>query len=165
MLRILLLAECIQSNCGPAEVRPICAAACLGMPFLPSSSTQLTLVAAPVRPHHCVIPFVAKHAEPEVSPCRIVAACGGSDGGAPLALFCMCAACTHALSAITHVWPDSHSLVSLHIHFALACTPCWIFTMYCRTLAGLSHTGEGLHACVPFRVLAPPVRMIVLSHV
>eukprot|EP00891_Asterochloris_glomerata_P009307 jgi/Astpho2/9307/Aster-x1568 len=44
---------------------------------------------------------------------KIVAACGGSDGGTPLALFCMCAACTHALSAITHVWPDSHSLEKL----------------------------------------------------
>jgi predicted membrane channel-forming protein YqfA (hemolysin III family) len=38
------------------------------------------------------------------------AATGAAAGGAPLALFGACAAATHLLSALTHVWPDSHAL-------------------------------------------------------
>jgi len=33
-------------------------------------------------------------------------------GGVALATFCTCACITHALSALTHVYPDSHSIVS-----------------------------------------------------
>lgn len=36
---------------------------------------------------------------------------GRVPGGVALAAFCCCAATTHLLSALTHVWPDSHSLV------------------------------------------------------
>ena len=95
-------------------------------------------------------------AQLEMSPCRLVAACGGSDGGAPLALFCMCAACTHALSAITHVWPDSHSLVSLHTCCALSCSSIWVSLMYCWPLGGLTQSGECLHTGVPWPALARP---------
>eukprot|EP00879_Flechtneria_rotunda_P024922 GHRR01026449.1.p1 GENE.GHRR01026449.1~~GHRR01026449.1.p1 ORF type:complete len:228 (+),score=48.55 GHRR01026449.1:807-1490(+) len=34
-------------------------------------------------------------------------------GGAALWVFCCCAAITHLLSALTHVWPDSHFLEKL----------------------------------------------------
>ena len=29
----------------------------------------------------------------------------------PLGIFCFCAACTHLGSMLTHIWPDSHTLV------------------------------------------------------
>ena len=46
------------------------------------------------------------------------AALGAARGGAPLAAFCACAAVTHLLSALTHVWPDSHALEKLD-HFGI----------------------------------------------
>ncbi|PSC74139.1 adiponectin receptor 1b [Micractinium conductrix] len=35
---------------------------------------------------------------------------GRVPGGGALAAFCCCAAATHLCSALTHIWPDSHSL-------------------------------------------------------
>ncbi|KAL4452780.1 hypothetical protein ABPG75_008442 [Micractinium tetrahymenae] len=52
------------------------------------------------------------HAVPGVALLALaaLASWGRVPGGAALAAFCCCAATTHLFSALTHVWPDSHSL-------------------------------------------------------
>lgn len=71
--------------------------------------------------HHCVFhdPYervnVWSHSVPGAVflTLALVALIGGNDGGWPLAIFGFCAACTHLLSALTHVYPDSHALEKL----------------------------------------------------
>ena len=48
-----------------------------------------------------------------VCDCRLVSLFGATAGGLTLATFCFCAATTHILSAMGHVYPDSHLLVCL----------------------------------------------------
>lgn len=43
----------------------------------------------------------------------VISLFGGTGGGATLATFCFCAACTHIFSALGHVYPDSHVLEKL----------------------------------------------------
>ncbi|KAG1656019.1 hypothetical protein FOA52_005647 [Chlamydomonas sp. UWO 241] len=43
----------------------------------------------------------------------VCALLGSFSGGTPMAVFCACAATTHLLSAVTHVWPDDHALEKL----------------------------------------------------
>lgn len=60
---------------------------------------------------------------------------GLAPGGPSLALFCCCAAATHLCSALTHVYPDSHSLVGFWFlvwgvrstvpHAHVSCCCCW----------------------------------------
>lgn len=44
-------------------------------------------------------------------PCSIIAFHDLTLGGRVLSMFCAAAATTHILSAVTHVWPDNHTLV------------------------------------------------------
>jgi len=57
------------------------------------------------RPFHAVI-----HAVYAQLPCSWLAHTGHVTGGAALSVFCCCAATTHLLSALTHVYPDDHLL-------------------------------------------------------
>ena len=44
---------------------------------------------------------------------RALAAAWFPDAARPLAIFSICSGITHLMSALTHVWPDSHGLEKL----------------------------------------------------
>lgn len=78
---------------------------------------------------HCWSPFVApgmlNSAHPlqlahQLACGRILIMAGALHESKTLAAFLGCAACTHVISAVTHVWPDSMRLVSL----LLSCLCC-----------------------------------------
>jgi len=74
--------------------------------------------AAGCKPHACTSLSTNSNISPAPahSPCPVPPPhTGRVPGGAALAAFCCCAAATHLFSALTHVWPDSHSLVGVGV--------------------------------------------------
>lgn len=68
---------------------------------------------------------------------------GLAPGGPSLALFCCCAAATHLCSALTHVYPDSHSLAS----WLIACRTSHALVGLVASAGKLALAGCALFGC------------------
>lgn len=80
--------------------------------------------------------------------CRLLAHLGLLAGGEALWVFCCCAAATHLLSSLTHVYPDDHFLEKLdHIGIValIVGTPLtqMMVSGFCSAAVWCCHVGTG----------------------
>lgn len=77
-------------------------------------------------------------------------------GGGALAIFCFCATCTHIFSALGHVYPDSHVLVSLVVLIILSLV-LWNLMLHHVPQEKMDHVG------IIALILGTPITALLVS--